>query len=383
MGPFENFYVLLHALRTVALRTLPRGAKSVLSVGCAGSWYFGWIAENYGRPVRHLGLERYAPQPPDLPPEVEWIANSAGNMRDVPDECVDLVFSGQNIEHLWPEEVVGFLCECHRVLRPGGVLALDSPNRIITAAQGWSHPEHTIELAPDEARDLIQAAGFDLTSLRGLWLCRDPGSGEMLPFDRVGEGDRWTLLARAVTAGADPADSFVWWAEARRTARMPDRDALAARIQQIFDSAWPERLQRLSSQFPVSRRRDGRRVARAPRRAPGLVLFGPGAPLRPGRYRASFALAAETARLPGDAAVAVVDVACGDPVRKLAERTLSAADLRRAGGGRVELDFALREQQFGVQFRIISKGRAAVEAAFSVGLLADGHPVVPAPAPPA
>ena len=67
-------------------------------------------------------------------------------MSEVGNASCDLVFSGQNLEHLWPDEVSGFLLEAARVLRPGGHLVVDSPNRLLTAPLNWSHPEHTIEL---------------------------------------------------------------------------------------------------------------------------------------------------------------------------------------------------------------------------------------------
>ena len=39
---------------------------------------------------------------------------------------------GQTVEHVWPEELAGFLSEANRVLGPQGWIVLDSPNRRIT-----------------------------------------------------------------------------------------------------------------------------------------------------------------------------------------------------------------------------------------------------------
>jgi hypothetical protein len=64
---------------------------------------------------------------------------------------VDLVFSGQNVEHLWPDQMVAFFCESNRVPKNGGLLVIDSPNREFTELYRWSMGEHTVELTPREA----------------------------------------------------------------------------------------------------------------------------------------------------------------------------------------------------------------------------------------
>lgn len=189
---------VLHHFRGEALRRLPKGARHFVSVGCSGTWYFHWIAETYGHVELHTGVEFYSPQPSDLPHYTRWIANTAGDMHDIPDASADLLFSGQNIEHLWVEEIVGFLSESQRVLKEDGLLVVDSPNRLITAKLGWSHPEHTIEFTPDEMQELLTLAGFDLERQHGIWLCADPHSGSALPFEEMSTEGIWPLARRAL-----------------------------------------------------------------------------------------------------------------------------------------------------------------------------------------
>ena len=131
---------------TAFLRTMPPNARRLLSAGCAGRWYFDWVAQSYGPVEEHLGIEYYVEAPPDLPANVTWIRNTVGDMSAVADQSCDLVFSGQNLEHLWPEEVAGFLLEAARTLRPGGHLVMDSPNRDPTAPLVWSHPTRNTPL---------------------------------------------------------------------------------------------------------------------------------------------------------------------------------------------------------------------------------------------
>jgi SAM-dependent methyltransferase len=173
----------LHDSRSARLRQLPRFSGAMLSAGCAERWYFDWISARTGHHGRHIGIEFYSPQPADLPDNVEWIANTAGDMNAVADATCDVVFSGQNLEHLWPQDVIGFFLESYRVLKQGGLLIVDSPNRLITEPLVWSHPEHTVELTPEEARRLTELSGFEVIVVKGIWLCRDSRTGRMLPFD--------------------------------------------------------------------------------------------------------------------------------------------------------------------------------------------------------
>jgi SAM-dependent methyltransferase len=138
--------VLLHEERTELLRRMPAGAATILSAGCGGRWYFDWVEQAYGPVAKHLGIEYFSSKPDDLPPYVEWIADTAANMEAVEDSSCDLVLSGQNIEHMWPGDQVGFFLEAARVVKPGGWLVVDAPNRSITKQLVGSHPEHMVEL---------------------------------------------------------------------------------------------------------------------------------------------------------------------------------------------------------------------------------------------
>jgi hypothetical protein len=345
---------LLHDARSAMLRRLPPPGPVVLSAGCAGTWYFDWIAAKCGPVARHIGIEYYMPRPADLPAGVEWIANTAGDMGDVADGTANTVLSGQNLEHLWPEEVAGFLCESWRVLIPGGRLVIDSPNRLITTALGWSHPEHTVELTPGEAAALCRLAGFETTVVRGLWLCRDPADGRMLGFEPVPASPGWSTAERLLLAEDRPDDSFIWWIEARRTDTPPDRAALDAALGAIFAEAWAERTTRFVS-LVGEREPDGAR--RVPQGTGGVVFFGPYMPIWAGSHAAVFEIAVDP-DVPDDRAVAGVDVmGPGDAIA--VRRDLTAGDIR-AAGGKVTLGFELGALAFGMQARVIATGAASL-----------------------
>lgn len=276
-----DFNHRLHELRTVELRSLPINGGTLLSAGCAGLWYFDWLEQAAGPFERHIGVELYSPQPFGLASNVEWIAESASSMPGVPDGIVDVVFSGQNLEHLWIDDFVGFLVESHRVLRDGGTLVVDSPNRLATEALDWVHPEHTIELTAAEATTIFDAAGFKTRVVRGLWNCRDRSTREWLPLIRE-PGNVAELVDRAV-GRRDIDDDFVWWIEAERTADLVDAVELRARVTDLFDQHWNGRVNRGATGGESGvRSADGSWLA--PVGASGVVYRTFGFPLFPGRF---------------------------------------------------------------------------------------------------
>lgn len=305
---------------------MPRGdVRTILSAGCAGRWYFDWIAEHYGAVERHIGVEWYSPEPDDLPPQVTWIRNTVGEMSDVADGEVDLVFSGQNVEHLSAQDVVAFLGEAHRVLRPGGHLVIDSPNRLVTARYGWSHPEHTIELTPEEIASLAHAAGFDERAVRGLWRCIAP-NGSLLPFDTA---DTHAQLHRTQTAADDPDACFLWWLEAARAHREPDLGTVRRQLDEIYAVAWPEACNRLRHEIGELEEREGVPWVRVPAGVQGAAVCGPPTALVPGEWTVQFRTELpDTGSSDADAPVCRVAVTTLDGLT-LAETTRTVADLKR------------------------------------------------------
>ncbi len=94
-----------------------------------------------------------------------------GNLASLPlpDASVDVVVNFQVIEHLWDQPQ--FVAECVRVLRPGGLLMMSTPNRI-TFSPGRDtpvNPFHIRELNADELTRLLVDGGFGLRSMSGVF----------------------------------------------------------------------------------------------------------------------------------------------------------------------------------------------------------------------
>jgi len=94
-----------------------------------------------------------------------------GNLAELPlpDTAVDVVVNFQVIEHLWDQSQ--FVAECRRVLRPGGLLLMSTPNRI-TFTPGSDtpiNPFHTRELNAAELSELLTDGGFAIEQLLGVF----------------------------------------------------------------------------------------------------------------------------------------------------------------------------------------------------------------------
>ena len=82
---------------------------------------------------------------------------------------MDVVVNFQVIEHLWDQSQ--FVAECRRVLRPGGLLLISTPNRI-TFTPGSDtpvNPFHTRELNAAELTELLVDGGFALEGVYGVF----------------------------------------------------------------------------------------------------------------------------------------------------------------------------------------------------------------------
>ena len=342
----DDLNLFLHELRMRRLAQMPAEAPVVLSGGAANQIYFEWFAENYpGSVERHIGVEYFAPAPDPLPEGVEWLARTLGDLSPVRDGAVDLVFGGEVIEHLWPDDIAGFLCEAHRVLRSGGAVVIDSPTRFIAESLAWTQPEHTIDV-------------------KGIWLCYDRDREQVLPLDVFSGGEDWPWQRRVIEAEKRPRDSFIWWAEARKGDGSGDSAAVKRRVREIYDRVRPTYFQRMWTE--VGKPTDGvlgRRFT-VPRGQPGLLLRGPSIAMPAGRHEALFRLIAEPMEWPPppNRKIAQVEVTRDDG-QVVADWTLTARDLPPGGVEReVLLPFELPGTAFNCELRVHSLGAVPLTA---------------------
>ena len=118
-------------------------------------------------------IYRYDDQPHEVASPngpVHYAYHSMTDLARYGDASFDLVYSGQSIEHVTPEEGDRVLAEVHRVLRPGGYLAVDTPNARACRAQQreFIDPDHKVEYTHPEMAEKFQRAGFSIREAKGL-----------------------------------------------------------------------------------------------------------------------------------------------------------------------------------------------------------------------
>jgi SAM-dependent methyltransferase len=101
---------------------------------------------------------------------VKYRYHSMTDLSAYDDGAYDLVYSGQSIEHVTEEEGDLVLKQVHRVLRPGGFVAIDTPNGRATRLQQdeFVDPDHKVEYTHEEMLAKLERAGFAVTDAKGL-----------------------------------------------------------------------------------------------------------------------------------------------------------------------------------------------------------------------
>jgi ubiquinone/menaquinone biosynthesis C-methylase UbiE len=214
--PGRYLHVSIHASRRDFIRSLPP-ARRILDLG--GGWK--WSAEGalvvLGYPYAFEDLvivdlpsddrhplyrsQDHAATATRLGP-VRYDYRSMSDLSGHPDGAYDLVYSGQSIEHVSPGEGDVVLKEAYRVLRPGGFLALDTPNAAVCRLQQpeFIDADHKVEYTHEEMRAKLTAAGFSLVEEKGLNYC-----GESV---RTGVFS-WEEAARNRGVYGSPADCYL------------------------------------------------------------------------------------------------------------------------------------------------------------------------------
>jgi SAM-dependent methyltransferase len=163
----ENYWFRRHEVVYQRLRDRCAG-RDVLEAGCGEGYGADLIADVAGLVI---GLDYDEATVAHVRARYPRVDMRHGNLAELPlpDGSVDVVVNFQVIEHLWDQPQ--FVAECLRVLRPGGLLLMSTPNRV-TFSPGRDtpiNPFHTRELNAAELTELLEAAGFRLEAMQGVF----------------------------------------------------------------------------------------------------------------------------------------------------------------------------------------------------------------------
>ena len=180
-GALDLHLFAIHAARVRLMGSVLPPARRILDLGGANAPLCDC---GYPHPFEQLVVV-------DLPPE-ERHAEFAGRIVEgrqtplgpmsvlytdmtrldvIPTASIQLVWSGQSIEHITRDDAQRVYAEVRRVLSPDGWFCLDTPNRLLTAIHAgdvFIHPDHKFEYTPAELTGDLEAAGFHVEESLGV-----------------------------------------------------------------------------------------------------------------------------------------------------------------------------------------------------------------------
>lgn len=118
---------------------------------------------------------------------VRYRYHSMTDLSGFEDASVDLVYSGQSIEHINPDEGRLMVKDVCRILRPGGTFALDTPNGRVTRLQQaeFIDPDHKVEYRLEELTELLESGGLQVLETKGLNLATQSLAAGRFDIDQV------------------------------------------------------------------------------------------------------------------------------------------------------------------------------------------------------
>ncbi|HPY24826.1 MAG TPA: methyltransferase domain-containing protein [Mycobacterium sp.] len=233
--PEENYWFRRHEVVYQHCAAMCAG-QDVLEAGC-GEGYGAALLASAARRV--VAVDYDAATVAHVRSRYPSVEVMEGNLAALPlaDASVDVVVNFQVIEHLWDQPQ--FVTECLRVLRPGGVLLMSTPNRI-TFTPGSDtpvNPFHTRELNASELTELLTDGGFEMRTMSGVFHgsalteldARHGGSIIDAQITRALAGAPWPEDLLADVAGVRCADFDIVDASQRDIDDSLDLLAIAAR----------------------------------------------------------------------------------------------------------------------------------------------------------
>jgi ubiquinone/menaquinone biosynthesis C-methylase UbiE len=178
-GEYKLQHPFLEAFHVARMRTLERishkyikPGSRLLDVGSGYSMFFQ-ITTDWDFEITCCDLDSAAMQKMrGLAPQWEWIVADAVHLP-FEDRSFDVVYAGEIIEHVG--DPAAALREWGRVLKPGGIFILTTPNRNRLLARAnrremIMHPEHVREYSLPELKSALRSHGFKILNVTGIYL---------------------------------------------------------------------------------------------------------------------------------------------------------------------------------------------------------------------
>jgi len=191
--PLEALHAL-HFSRVQIVKQLPK-ARVIVDVGggSEGNVDGGLMTMGYKYPFesitileppmaqRHAIYKNLAPGEPvehmSHLGRIKYIYQNMADLSPIADDSVDLVYSGQSVEHVTQDDLEKVFQEVHRVLKPDGLFCFDTPNRDVTEVQlrgtddYFINPDHKYEYKHHELKAMLERHNYHIDEAKGVtWM---------------------------------------------------------------------------------------------------------------------------------------------------------------------------------------------------------------------
>ncbi len=180
----QDFHLnFIHFARIKMVSTLIPEAKNIVDLGGANCSIYEM---GYPYKFKNISIVDLPPQErhemykerklkPIVTPQgpIHIVLCSMTDLSAFGDNTIDLVWSGQSIEHITEEDSKIVYKEVMRILRRNGYFCLDTPNRLLTEIHTGNkaifiNPDHKIEYYPSHIRQNLVNAGFKIIEEYGI-----------------------------------------------------------------------------------------------------------------------------------------------------------------------------------------------------------------------
>jgi predicted SAM-dependent methyltransferase len=218
----------LHHTRTLLIKTQLPPADIILDLGGAANGQPEGALLSLGYPylpkeliIVDLPVDKrlgnWDPNEPDTliteeGTRVRYIYGLMADLNMIADNNVDMVFSGESIEHVSEADAEQTIREVWRVLKPGGYFCLDTPNGALTRIESpdkFIHPEHQKEYLVHELVEMVQNVGFIVEDQKAI--CPMPRSLATKQF--MDEE-----MAENMVLGDNPEEGYLFFLKCRKPA---------------------------------------------------------------------------------------------------------------------------------------------------------------------
>lgn len=183
---WQQIHHKLHSARVEMVATLLPPANTILDIGgySANDPRGALLSFGYPYPVEKLcivdlppdqmmfpGSSEWSKKVKDKNCEIEYFYTSMTDLSCFSEASFDLIWSGESIEHITIEDAEKVFSQAYKLLKPGGKLALDTPNRRATklpCPDSFIHPEHKLEYYYQDLYKLLEKHNFIIVQTKGI-----------------------------------------------------------------------------------------------------------------------------------------------------------------------------------------------------------------------